>query len=175
VAVGEKFQDVLRVIADGGKLHALLFESWYGALQLDQLPFAEGSPIGGAEKEQHRSVFAAQRVQRLHMSKLIANGKGRGFLADGEPDGHQLDGGHPDGVVVKRAVDGDRVAQVRCHLLLRVQVVHQAIGVVVERELRAGNLFEAFWRLVEGFVGVATGRYEDARPGAGLCGGILCG
>ena len=109
------------------------------------------------------------------MAKLIANGKGWRFLADGEPDGHQLDGGHLDGVIVKRTVDGNRVAQVRSHLFLRVQVVHQAIGVVVERQLRAGHILEAFWRLVEGFVGVATGRNEDARPGAWLCGGGILG
>src|SRR5713226_3150666 len=51
VAVGEKFQDFFRVVADGRELQPLLFKSRDGALQLDQLPLAERSPIGGTEKE----------------------------------------------------------------------------------------------------------------------------
>jgi hypothetical protein len=56
VTVRKKFQDLLRVIADGRQLDPLLFEPRDGALQLNQLPFAEGSPIGGTEKEKNRAV-----------------------------------------------------------------------------------------------------------------------
>jgi hypothetical protein len=50
VVVGEEFQDLFVVIADGGELDALLFKSGLRGLQLDQLPFAEGSPIGRTEE-----------------------------------------------------------------------------------------------------------------------------
>ena len=47
------FQDFFRVIADGCELKPLLLESWDCGLQLDQLPFAEWSPVGGAEEEKN--------------------------------------------------------------------------------------------------------------------------
>ena len=49
--VSKIFQDFFRVIADGRQLDPLLFESRDCALQLDQLPFAEGSPVGRTEEE----------------------------------------------------------------------------------------------------------------------------
>ena len=45
VAIREEFQDFLIVVADGGELDALLLESRDCALQLNQLPFAERSPV----------------------------------------------------------------------------------------------------------------------------------
>jgi hypothetical protein len=45
VAVGEKFQNLFGIVADGRQFDSLLFESRNRALQLDQLPFAEGSPV----------------------------------------------------------------------------------------------------------------------------------
>ena len=65
MAVAEKFQDVGGVVADGGKLDALLFKSRNRILQLDQLPFAEWSPVGGAEKEENSAVRSFQRFQSL--------------------------------------------------------------------------------------------------------------
>jgi len=56
VPVGKIFQDFFRVIADGRQLDPLLFESRDGALQLDQLPFAERSPVRGTEKEKNGAV-----------------------------------------------------------------------------------------------------------------------
>jgi hypothetical protein len=50
VPVSKVFQDLFRVIADGREFDPLLFESRNGVLQLDQLPFAERSPVGGAKK-----------------------------------------------------------------------------------------------------------------------------
>ena len=72
MAVGEKFQDFFRVIADGRELEPLLLEPWHGALQLDQLPCAEGSPVRGTEKEQNRAVLAFQGVQSLLPSRPLA-------------------------------------------------------------------------------------------------------
>jgi hypothetical protein len=50
VAAGKELQDFFRVVADGRQLDALLFKSRDGALQLDQLPFAERSPVRRTKK-----------------------------------------------------------------------------------------------------------------------------
>lgn len=60
--VGEKFQDFFRVVADGRQLEALFFKSRDSALQLDQLPFAEGSPVGGTEEEENGAVRSFEAV-----------------------------------------------------------------------------------------------------------------
>ncbi len=49
-AVGEGLQYFLAVIADGRQFDPLFLESCFCVLQLDQLRFAVGSPIGGTEK-----------------------------------------------------------------------------------------------------------------------------
>jgi hypothetical protein len=49
--IGEVLEDRLTVIADGCDLDPALFEPFLGVLQLDQLRFAEGSPIGGTEEK----------------------------------------------------------------------------------------------------------------------------
>jgi hypothetical protein len=49
--VGEKLQDFFRVITDGSQFDPLFLEARGCILQLDQLPFAERSPVGGAEEE----------------------------------------------------------------------------------------------------------------------------
>src|SRR5271169_6693675 len=72
VPVRKKLQDFFRVVADGRQLDLLLFESWNCTLQLDQLPFAEGSPVRGAEKEKEGAVRAFQRVESLCPAKLVA-------------------------------------------------------------------------------------------------------
>jgi hypothetical protein len=56
VAIAKEFQNFFIVIADGGKFDALLFEALRCVLQLDQLRFAEGSPIGGTKKKEHGAV-----------------------------------------------------------------------------------------------------------------------
>jgi hypothetical protein len=62
VPISEKFQNLFRVVADGSKSHTLLLESRYCILQLDQLPLAEGSPIGGTEEEKNRTVGTFQAI-----------------------------------------------------------------------------------------------------------------
>jgi hypothetical protein len=166
VAVGKIFQDLFRVIADGDQLDALFFKPRHGTLQLDQLPFAEGSPIGGTEEEEDRAFRTLQGVESLRVAGLIAEREGRSFLTDRETDGHQLEGGKLDGVIIERALDGDGVAEMRGDRGLRREAVHDAVGVVVEGELCARDILVAFGRLVESFVGIAAARNEDARPGA---------
>ena len=73
VPVGKIFQDFFRVIADGRQLDPLLFESRDGALQLDQLPFAERSPVRGTEKEKNSAVRSFQGIESLHPARLVVN------------------------------------------------------------------------------------------------------
>ena len=80
--VGKKFQDCFRVVADRRQLDSLLFESWNCTLQLDQLPFAEGSPVGRAEEEKNGAVRAFQRIESLCTVKLVMNRKVRSLFAD---------------------------------------------------------------------------------------------
>ena len=70
--VGEVFQDFWAVVTDGGKLNALLLKSGFGVLQLDQLPFAVGSPVGRTEKQMNRAVRSLQRFECLLHAKLVA-------------------------------------------------------------------------------------------------------
>lgn len=63
--IGEILQDRFGIVADGGEANALLGEPRFGALQLDQLLFAVGSPVGGAEEQQNRAVGPLHGVERL--------------------------------------------------------------------------------------------------------------
>jgi hypothetical protein len=58
--VRKEFQNLLRVVADGREFDALLLESREGTLQLNQLPFAERSPVSGTEEEKYRAVPSFQ-------------------------------------------------------------------------------------------------------------------
>src|SRR5215471_8589531 len=111
VAVGKELQDFFRVIADGRELQALLLESNDGALQLDQLPFAERSPIRGTEKQKNGAVRSFEAVESLRMAQLIVEGEGRGLPADRETDGHRLDGADSNRVAVEFAAESDRLAE----------------------------------------------------------------
>jgi hypothetical protein len=83
VPLREKLQDFFAVIADGRQLDPLLLEPRYGALQLDQLPFAERSPVRGTEKEQDGAVRSFQAIESLNPAKLIVNRKSGCLLTDG--------------------------------------------------------------------------------------------
>ena len=71
VAIGKKPQDFLAVVTDGGEFDALLFKSRDGALQLDQLTLAKGSPIGGTKKKKNGSVSTSERVESLWPPELV--------------------------------------------------------------------------------------------------------
>jgi hypothetical protein len=110
VAVGEKFQDFFRVIADSSQFDPLLLESRNRTLQLDQLPFAERSPIGETEKEKNGAVRAFQAIESLYPAKLVAKRKRRSLLTDRKANRHQLDGSYPNRVAVERSPNGHRIS-----------------------------------------------------------------
>jgi len=60
VPIGEVLEDRLTVVADGCDFDAACFNPLFRVLQLDQLRFAEGSPIRGPEEKKNRSVRPAQ-------------------------------------------------------------------------------------------------------------------
>ncbi len=68
---GKILQDFFRVIADGCQFDSLLLESRDGALQLNQLPLAEGSPIRGTEKEENGAVGSFQSIESLYPASLF--------------------------------------------------------------------------------------------------------
>ena len=56
MSVREILQDCRAVVADGSELQPLRFESLLRGLQLHELRFAEGSAIGRAEEQEHRTI-----------------------------------------------------------------------------------------------------------------------
>jgi len=50
VTIGKVLEDFPAIVTDGRQLDAVLLETLFRILQLDQLRFAERSPIGGAEE-----------------------------------------------------------------------------------------------------------------------------
>jgi hypothetical protein len=80
--IGELLEDRLTVIADGCDLDATCFEPLFRVLQLNQLRFAEGSPIGRTEEKQNRSFRPLQCLDGLVMAKLVLHGKGWRFLSN---------------------------------------------------------------------------------------------
>src|SRR5437870_7229501 len=70
-AIGERFQYGFRVVADRRELDPSFLEPCFGILELNQLPFAVGSPIRRSKEEQHCTARSLQTFQRLLVSKLI--------------------------------------------------------------------------------------------------------
>ena len=80
--VREVFQDCFRIVADRREFDALFFESRLSGLQLDQLPFAVGSPIGGAIEDEHRAVRSHDGITRPGFAVLIFQAEIGHNLAD---------------------------------------------------------------------------------------------
>ena len=72
MTVGKKFQNIFGIVTNRGEFKTLFLESSHGALQLNQLPFAEGSPVRGTKKEEHRSLGTFEGIQCLQSTRLIA-------------------------------------------------------------------------------------------------------
>jgi hypothetical protein len=86
VPLGEVLEDSLTIVADRGQLKSLRFKSLFCVLQLHELRFAEGSPVGGTEEKQDSAVRALERLVGLFMAELIRQGKGRRLLRYLEAD-----------------------------------------------------------------------------------------
>ena len=69
---GEVFQDCLGIVADCHESYPLLLEAAFGALQLDQLPLAVGSPVRGTKEKKNGALGSFERVQVLQPAKLIS-------------------------------------------------------------------------------------------------------
>jgi len=173
VPVSKKFQDFFRVIANGRELDSLLFKSRERALQLDQLPFAEGSPVCGTEKEKNGAVCSFEGIESLHAVKLVVERKGWSFLTDRESDRHQLDGSYVNRSAIKRAVDGYAISQVGGYRLLGLKAVHDPVRIVKERQLRTRHVLGAVRNFGKGFICIATARHECAGPRTGFCCAVL--
>jgi len=83
---GEIIEDGLAIIADRSQPESLFLKSLFSVLQLHELRFAKGSPIGGAEEKKHRAIRPLQRLDGLLMTKLIARCKGRCILSHLQAD-----------------------------------------------------------------------------------------
>jgi hypothetical protein len=130
--VREKLQDGFGIIADRRQLDALFFESRLSALQLDQLPFAVGSPIGRAEEKKNGSFRTFQRLKRVFTAKLVARRKRGRLLAYFKPDRCQLlNGCNPNGITLKRALDRDAISEKTGRLILCVEFVDLSDRVIV--------------------------------------------
>ena len=68
----EIIEDGLAIVADRSEPDSPFFKSLFSILQVHELRFAEGSPIGGAEEKKHRAIRPLQRLDGLLMTKLIA-------------------------------------------------------------------------------------------------------
>ncbi len=86
VPIGEVLEDRLTVIAYGCDLDATCFEPLFRILQLDQLRFAEGSPIRRTEEKQNRPFRSLQCLNGLVMAKLVRRSEGRRFLSHLQSD-----------------------------------------------------------------------------------------
>ena len=163
--VGEIFEDGFAVIADGSQLEALLFKFCDGGLQLDQLPFAVRSPIGGTENQQNRSLWAFQGGERLLFAKLIACGKIGRLLAYRQANGaEQFEGLKMERIAVYRSMDGYGISQMADRRPLRIEAENLAGGIVVKRKVPARNGFGALFGFGEGLVQCAAAIDDDARP-----------
>jgi len=83
VPPGEVLQDSRTIVADGGQLQSLRLKSLLCALQLHELRFAEGSPIGGAKKKKEDSALRPfHGLVGLCMAELIGKIERRRRLTD---------------------------------------------------------------------------------------------
>src|SRR6516225_3687925 len=164
VPIRKIFQDLLGVIADGCEFDSLLFESRDSTLQLNQLPFAERSPISGAKKEQNGPVRSLQCVQRLCTTKLVARRKSGSPLTYLESDRQQLDRCHVNGGIVECPADGHTVSQVSGNELLWLKAIHDPGCIVIERKGCVLCRPNALARFSKRFISVTAAIDDRARP-----------
>jgi hypothetical protein len=85
--VSEFLEYSFTVVTDGRQLDPLLLKPFSCCLQLDQLRFAEGSPIRRTEKQQNGSIRSLQCFVRLLLTLLIAELECGNLASDFASDG----------------------------------------------------------------------------------------
>ena len=108
--------------------------SRFCVLQLDQLPFAVRSPVGGTEKQENGSLWSFQCFQALYASQLVASGKIGGFLSYCQANFrmHPPQRSQVDGIAVERSRGGHTISQVALRLVLRIEKIHLPGRVVIQ-------------------------------------------
>jgi len=86
VAVGKVLQDCRAIVTDGSQLDPLFLKSLFRILQLDELRFAERSPISGAEEKKNCPIRSPQGFVRLWAIKLITQREWGSFLSHRQAD-----------------------------------------------------------------------------------------
>jgi hypothetical protein len=87
VPVGKVLQDFRAIVTDRRQLDPSALESLFCLLELDELRFAERSPVGGAEEKKNSPIRSPQGLVRLWAIKLIAQCEGGHLLSDWQADG----------------------------------------------------------------------------------------
>lgn len=166
---GKKLQDVLAVVADRRDFEPLLLKSSLCVLQLDQLPFAVWSPIGGTKEEDDRALGSPEGRESLFAAKLIASGECRSLLSDVQSNRcEQFEGGDFDCIALKVTCDRNGVSQMTDRLVLRIQRIKLPDRIVIQNEFcPRATVFGAPGSLGESFVQGAIAVDDHARPRAG--------
>jgi hypothetical protein len=170
--VGEILQYFLAVIADCRQFDPLLFKSCFCVLQLDQLPFAVGSPVGRAEKQKNGAVWSFQRIQALLLAKLVARRESGRLPPHCESNASErLEGGDVENIALNGATDGDAVAEMTNGLVLWIEDEYLSGSIVVQGARH--TLLSALGCLGESFVRAAIAIYDDAGPRSGIGSALL--
>jgi hypothetical protein len=82
--IRKKLQGGRGIVADGRQPQAAFREIASTLLQLDQLAFAERSPVGGPVKDKHRPLRSAYGFERPHLPILVGQAEIRDFCARSE-------------------------------------------------------------------------------------------
>ena len=75
MTVRKILQNGWTIVADRRQLKTLRCEPLFCALQLHELRFAEGSPVGRTEEEENSALRSLERLVGLFMTKLIGERK----------------------------------------------------------------------------------------------------
>ncbi len=73
--ISEVLQDGPTIVANRGQFKSLRLKSLFCVLQLHELRFAEGSPVGRTEEEENSALRSLERLVGLFMTKLIGERK----------------------------------------------------------------------------------------------------
>ena len=84
LTISEELQRGRGIVADGRQPQAAFREIASTLLQLDQLAFAERSPVGGPVEDKHRPLRSAYGFERPRLAVLVGQAEIRDFCARSE-------------------------------------------------------------------------------------------